>query len=357
MKILFLVNGLGLGNSTRCHAIIQRLAAFGAHIEIITSGNGHWYFEGRPEISRIHAIEALYYGSSEGRISIVRTILSMRDFYKIMRRNARAVDRVLDEFKPDVVVTDSVYTVRPMKKRGIPIVAFNNADVVHYSYRHFTDRPASIRAQFWVVEEMDYLFHRLFPRRVLSPCLDASIPQGHGNITRIGPIVRQGFSTSVAAGPVKRVLIMLSGSRFGSPVNLAAHAAYPFHIDVIGRSTPEDANLPSNIVFHGKLRDNAHIVEAADLVILNGGFSAVSEAFAMRKPMVVVPVPRHAEQWVNGRTIERLGVGFMAGEDTISQAMITAVARIDEFRDAYRRLESARDGAQEAADEIRRIAA
>lgn len=36
--ILFAVNGLGMGNSTRCHVVIQRLAA-DAEVHVITSGN------------------------------------------------------------------------------------------------------------------------------------------------------------------------------------------------------------------------------------------------------------------------------------------------------------------------------
>ena len=43
-RILFLVNGLGLGNSTRCHAIIERLIEKGAEVAVATSGNGLWYF-------------------------------------------------------------------------------------------------------------------------------------------------------------------------------------------------------------------------------------------------------------------------------------------------------------------------
>ena len=69
-RILMLVNGLGLGNSTRCHAIIQRLQEEGAHVEVVTSGNGLWYFEGRPEVSVLHEIESLYYGKKKGKLSI-----------------------------------------------------------------------------------------------------------------------------------------------------------------------------------------------------------------------------------------------------------------------------------------------
>lgn len=347
-RVLMLVNGLGLGNSTRCHAVIQRLAEQGAEIAVITSGNGQWYFEDRPNVGRIHASEAFYYASRNGRISIPHTLLAVGDFMRIAKRNARVVDDVLDTFKPDVAVLDSVYTTAPMRKRGIPVAALNNADVVHLSYRRFDDRPSSIRMQFYAIEEMDYLFHRRWVDLVVSPSLDDTLPEVGGNVRRIGPIVRRGYASTSSEGPVRRVLVMLSGSRFGTPVALKDNR-YPFHIDVVGREAPKDVTLPPNVVFHGRVKDNADIVRNADLMLVNGGFSAVSEAFALKKPMVVLPIPNHAEQWVNGRTVEKLGVGFMAREDDIEPAMLRAIERIGELRAAYDRLPPIRDGAAEAA--------
>ncbi len=355
LRVMLLVNGLGLGNSTRCHAIVQRLREQGAEVAIITSGNGKWYFEGRADVGEIHGIEAFYYASHKGKISIPRTLLSVGDFRRIARRNAAVVERVLDTFKPDVAVLDSVYTTAPMKRRGIPIAALNNADVVHVSYRRFTEKPRSIRMQFYAIEEMDYLFHRKRVDLVLSPTLDPTLPEVGGNVRRIGPIVRRGYETTPSVGPVKRVLVMLSGSRFGTPVALKDNR-YPFHLDIVGREAPKDIELPGNIVYHGRLKDNAHIVRGADLLMVNGGFSAVSEAFALGKPMVVLPVPNHAEQWINGRTVETLGVGFMAREDAIEEAMLGAIDRIDELRGAYKKLPAIRDGAAEAAGLILSLA-
>src|SRR5262249_35652630 len=209
-RILFLVNGLGLGNSTRCHAVIQRLLDRGAEIQIITSGNGLWYFQSVPGIGRLHEVESLYYGVREGRSSIVRTLTAVADFAAILRRNARKMANIVSEWRPDIVVSDSVYTFRTFKRAGIPFVALNNADVVHQSYRRFADRPRSVRPQFWCVEEPDYLFHRAVPDLVISPSLDPFLPEVGGNVRRVGPIVRQGFSPPAPRSPPRSLLLMLS---------------------------------------------------------------------------------------------------------------------------------------------------
>jgi UDP:flavonoid glycosyltransferase YjiC (YdhE family) len=347
-RILFLVNGLGLGNSTRCHAVIQRLLDYGAEIQVVTSGNGLWYFQSTPEIARVHEVESLYYGVKNGRISIARTLTAVRDFAAILRRNARKIESIISDWRPDVAVTDSVYTFRPFKRAGIPFAALNNADVVHESYRRFTDRPRSVRAQFWCVEEPDYLFHRLVPDLVISPSLDPSLAEVGGRVNRVGPIVRRGYSRTVARSPVNCVLVMLSGSRFGSSV-VFNRTDWPFEIDVVGRPVPPNWDGGGRIRFHGKLLDNRTLVEKADMVIVNGGFSAVSESFSMRKPLVVIPVPNHAEQWINARTIEHLGVGMSAQEADLESALVTAAQQVARFHEGYRVLGEIPDGAARAA--------
>lgn len=356
MRALFIVSGLGLGNSTRCHAVVQRLHARGAEVEILTSGNGLWYFRGRPEVAALHEIESLYYSSKHGRISIVNTIASLGRLGAILRRNGRRLGALLDERRPDVVVVDSDYTVWPMRSRKIPVVALNNSDVVHHAYRLFPDRPSAIRPQFYFVEEMDYLFHRVFPKRVVSPTLDPTIPGGGGKFQRVGPIVREGYGPAPHAGPPRRAVVMLSGSVFGSPVVLR-RTSYPVHVDVLGRGAPPGWQGAPGITYHGKLIDTRELLRQADLVVVNGGFSAVSEVFCMRKPVVVVPVPRHAEQWLNARTIVRLGVGLIATEEGLEDALLEGLGRIEELRAAYARIPAAEDGAAQAAEAIAQVGA
>jgi UDP-N-acetylglucosamine:LPS N-acetylglucosamine transferase len=327
---------------------MQRLLDYGAEIQVVTSGNGLWYFQSVPGITRLLEVESLYYGVRDGRISIGRTAAAVADFAAILRRNAQKIANVLSEWRPDIVVADSVYTFRPFKRAGIPFVALNNADVVHQSYRRFADRPRSVRAQFWCVEEPDYLFHRAIPDLVISPSLDPSLAEVGGNVRRVGPIVRRGFSPTTARSPVNCVLVMLSGSRFGSPV-IFNRTEWPFKIEVVGRPVPPNWDGGGRIRFHGKVLDNRALVEKADMVVVNGGFSAVSESFSMRKPLVVIPVPNHAEQWINARTIEHLGVGMSAQEADLENAMACAAQQVERFHEGYRRLGEIPDGAAKAA--------
>ena len=149
---------------------------------------------------------------------------------------------------------------------------------------------------------------------------------------------------------------MLSGSVFGSPVVLERNRP-GLTVDVVGRPAPSGGMIPGGVFYHGKLRDSLTLLQDADLVVVNGGFSAVSEALFLRKPIVVIPVPRHAEQWANGETIRRLGVGLVATEDALEDAIDTALQRIGEFRAAFAALPALANGAERAAELILDLAA
>lgn len=350
-RVLFLVNGLGLGNSTRCHAIMQRLSNAGVACSVATSGNGLWYFRQQGGIDDPLELGALHYGTANGRISGVRTILSVPAYLSTIRANARLVDAAMRTLRPDAVVMDSMYMLRRGRARDVPLFAVNNSDVVHSLYRRYADRPKSIRMQFHAVEELDFLYHRMVPDVALSPTLTATPEAPPAPFQRVGPIVRPNCTPSARAGRPQRILVMLSGSRFGTSVNLR-RAPDGCTVDIIGRSAPESGQVPAGCRYLGRVLNTPELATEADLLVVNGGFSAVSEAFVMRKPLIVIPVPHHAEQWVNGRTIRELGVGTMAREEELEEAIPTALSKIDTYRSAYARLPAAADGAGQSAQRI-----
>ena len=55
---MFLINGLGMGNSTRCHAVIEQLADSGCEIHVLTSGNGLTYFQNKSCVKSLTAMES-----------------------------------------------------------------------------------------------------------------------------------------------------------------------------------------------------------------------------------------------------------------------------------------------------------
>jgi UDP:flavonoid glycosyltransferase YjiC (YdhE family) len=312
-----MINGLGLGNSTRCHAIIQRLAAMGCRIHVLTSGNGLSYFQNRDGIDSLMEMESLFYSKSNNGISGWSTLKSLGPLARVARAKLGRLTHLLDQWNPDVAVIDSEYTISPLRRRGIPVVAINNSEVVVSEYLKRRKRAVGTRSHFWFIEFSDYLFHRCFADLVLSPFPQRTATR-HPKFKRIGLIVRPEIKHLAAQRAGERVLsprelrtvvFMLSGSIHASQVTFEGYR-FPFQVDVVGRT----GQSQGQVTYHGRQMNNLTYLERADAFVINGGYSAVSECFALRKPVWVLPVPGHAEQFVNASLVEDFGLGFRGNE-------------------------------------------
>lgn len=325
--ILFAINGLGMGNSTRCHVVIQRLAAE-AEVHVITSGNGLFFLKDRPEIASLSATPPLAYAFSGDGVNALGTLAMIRKMRGALHEKKERLDALLDQLRPDLVVTDSEYVIHPVLRRGIPLAGINNSDVVVSQYFRHQNLPASIRAHFWTIEYSDYLLHRMKWRMAVSPSPFADEPRSD-RFKRIGLIVRDGARDTArerAGKPaplpreIDRIVVMLSGSAFASQIN--ALQTLPWKVDVVGR----EGVTEGNVTYHGKIRESLEFVRNAGALVINGGFSSVSEAVAMMRPVYVIPVPNHAEQLINARMVKEIGAGDVESTDTVIQRL----------KDAYR---------------------
>ena len=355
LTCLFIINGLGMGNSTRCHAVMEYLIEAGCKIHVLTSGNGLAYFQGKPGIASLTPMESFFYSGKDGGISGWSTLKSVLALAKIARKKSAQLGKLLDQLAPDVAVLDSEYTILPLRRRGIPVVGLNTSEMVVTQYLKCPRVDPAVRSHFWLVEFSDFLFHRSFCDLVLSP-FPLRTPTRHRKFKRIGLIVRRAVlerARLAAKIPfpsprqIREVVFMLSGSVHASNISFA-EGRFPFKINVVGRT----GESRGHVTYHGRQMDNAALLSRADALVINGGYSAVSEAFVLGKPVFVVPVPGHAEQFVNARLVNDLGLGFTATEADVLDQLLAA-----HERDAWSGLKPRPpafeiDGAKQAAEAI-----
>jgi UDP:flavonoid glycosyltransferase YjiC (YdhE family) len=321
---LFVINGLGLGNSTRCHAVIERLATAGCRVHVLTSGNGLAYFEGKKCIESLHSMASFYYSKSGGGISGWATLKSVGSLAKLAKAKRESLAQLLDKVNPNVAVIDSEYAIAPLRHRRIPIIAINNSEVVVTEFLKRRRQAKGVRSHFWLVEFSDYLFHRHYCDLVLSP-FPVRTPARHPKFRRIGLIVRPIVKELAAAPPdealsprqLRKVVFMLSGSVHATQINFN-NRQFPFAVEVVGRS----GESHGNVTFHGRQMNNTALLAGADALVINGGYSALSEGFAFRKPTFVLPVPGHAEQFVNASLASDLGLGFSVTEHDVLDRLL-----------------------------------
>jgi len=353
-KILFLINGLGLGNSTRCSAIIERLILKKCEVSVITSGNGEWFFKNKNFIKNLYVIDEIKYGSKNNKLNIIETLKGSPKILQTINKNSKTINKVINEILPSVIVTDSVYLSNKISNKKIPIVAINNSDIVIQKFKSYSKKPKSIYLQLYCVEQLDYFYHKIIPDNVISP--DLIFEKSKSNlkkINRISPIVREGIKKNLSKSPV-RGGIMLSGSNFGIKVNLKKQYSN-ISLDIIGREEPSGWQQKNNIKFLGKIKNNIDILNSLDFCVVNGGYSAISELFWANIPMIVVPVPNHAEQWVNAKQIQESGCGIIGNENNYEDLIPKLINDYATFKNNFLKYSTNENGAEEAAKIILNI--
>jgi hypothetical protein len=224
---LFIINGLGLGNSTRSYAIMEHLAQAGFQIHVLTSGNGLTFFSDKRCLQSLTSMQSFYYSGNNGGVSGWSTLKSLGSLASIARAKGKELSTLLDRIRPDIAIVDSEYALSPLRRRRIPIVALNTSEMVVSEYlKRRRIAPRSVHSHFWLVEFSDYLFHKRFCDLVLSPFPLRTATRGP-KFRRIGLIARRAVlehakkvseATFPAPRDVRTVVFMLSGSVHASNI-------------------------------------------------------------------------------------------------------------------------------------------
>ena len=207
--------------------------------------------------------------------------------------------------------------------------ALNNSDVVISECKDLQKLPRNLMLQY-VIEYLDYYFHKLVPDVVFSPTIEKDLPNTK-NIVHCPPLVRQDLNAgSKQISHVKQILVMLSGSQFGSNIEFLTQLQTDgmIYIDVVGRT---GTNF-DNVTFHGKVFSNEELINNCDVMVINGGFSAISEAVVLQKPMIVIPIENHTEQFINGLIVERFGLGVTASEASVPSKIDFLISNYSTFK-------------------------
>ena len=289
-KVLIAMGGVGLGNATRCFAISQKLE--GAEVHVLTFGNGARFFGERG--GRVHRLLPMILPTS-----LLSTVASLPINGVVFCINVLISFFWLLRLWPRLVLVDSEYSaILPSLLFGRRLVGLNNASVVCALWERYGS--PDLRMTYWTREVWDALLCRVF-HRTLVPTFEQglSLPPRHETIP---PIVRELPTESAALeGPP---LVLRGGSQHLTPLKNA------------GELTLEEVGASHYV------GDSLERIARAPVVICQGGFSSLSEVLAMGKVAIAAPLPGHAEQCINVRSLAARGAILeMETEEDLGDAL------------------------------------
>ncbi len=343
MKVLFLLGGYGLGNSTRCYQLINQLIAKGDCITIASFANGLNFYKKVIGISALIRLRDLNFNTVWNPVKFLaylyNTIISIFANNWIIYRHVRLN-------KPELIVSDSDYSFMLIRLLGHKVISINNSNLVLKTFiNNLSSFPYCSIPKVIFVEFFDYLYHLFFSTSVFCPSFTNVKANHRGKFINIGPITRakkHGLSNNKSRN--KSLLVISGGSTHTLSLDLTSLCNYDIYS--IGNN---------NILSHPSCRlhslgktltnDIFDIIDSVELVITRGGYSSLVELLVLAKPMVIIPIKCHPEQLSNALQIHKLGVGVISTEENIVNNVYLLLENINQYHANYDKL-SVEDNSQ-----------
>ena len=298
--IFYCICGEGMGHAIRSGVIIDRIKdKYDVHI--FSSDRAYEYLNSKfDNVYKIGGFNTVYINNKVNDLQTLANALrrnptNMKIGYENLYRKAR-------KLRPDVIITDfEIYATMVSKLLHIPLISLDNIHMITQTKIHYPSnkriemlkakgviKTYVVKPKFHILTSFFYPPIRAKKNAVIYP------PVIREEILKLEPedgnhvIV---YQTSRESGKLVEKLKALKNEKF---------IVYGFNIN------KTDENLTFKKFNEDVFYDD---LASAKAVICNGGFTFISEAISLKKPIYSVPAIGNFEQTLNGYYVERLGYG------------------------------------------------
>lgn len=296
-KILYGVMGNTYGHIMRTLAITSRMPEH--DYRFIGGGRLVEAFKDRHPVLEMPVFRTVHH---KHRISILRTACHIARCLGGFGLYMNRVFPVIDEFQPDLIVTDREYfTPIAAYFYGRPCISIDHSHIMKACYYAV---PPEQRTSWFLAMLNDYLFFN-FTRRNLIVSFFAP-PLKAESLDEIFPPVLRPEVRNQTPSAGDYIFVYQSSSTFGQLVEALRKQPRPVIIYGVKKNLEVSGNLifkPYNFV--GLLKDMA----GSAYVVANGGHNVLCEALYYGKPVLSFPISGHFEQFINAWHLRSLGYG------------------------------------------------
>lgn len=298
--VFYCVCGEGMGHAIRTGVIVDRIKEK-YDVYIFSSDRAYEYLNSKfDNVYKIGGFNTVYINNKVDNLktlsdALKRNPTNIKVGYENLYKKAR-------QLRPDVIVTDfEIYATRVAKLRGIPLISLDNIHMItqtkiDYPKHHLAEmlKAKSVIKTYVVNPKVHILTSFFYPR--IKPRKNAVIypPIIREEILKLEP--KDGehiivYQTSKESINLVRRLKALKDEKF---------IVYGFNKNKV------DGNLTYKEFNEDEFYDD---LASSKAVICNGGFTFISEAIHLKKPIYSVPAIGNFEQTLNGFYVQKLGYG------------------------------------------------
>lgn len=298
-RIIYGVCGEGMGHAIRSAVVIKHLLE-NHHVTIFASDRAYHYLSDKfDEVYYIEGFNTVY---EFNRVSNTRTLVNnIKDLPHDLRFNLRLMYSVAKAFKPHLIISDFEFYSNLLSKILMkPLISLDNMHVMTQSEiqvpnKYFNDRvKAEGVIRSFIQLPSQYLITSFFFPPVKNPeKVNMFFPILREEILQLKPYNEEHILVYQTSDSNMKLLDLLKG--FDDEF-----IVYGFHED------KKDKNL---LFKNFNEKEFFHDLSTARAVITNGGFTLITEALYLEKPILSIPVKKQFEQIMNATYLEKLGYG------------------------------------------------
>ncbi len=346
IKILYGVIGEGLGHATRSRVVAEHLLRQGHEVKVAASGRAFPYLgQFLPDVEEIWGLE---FALEHGQVDKWRTLrTNARKGVRGVPADWRRGVELARRYRPRLVISDfEAFSYLYAKTARLPVISVDNIQMVDRC-RHEPGILAGYRR--------DYLASRAFigaklPRADRYVVTTFFWPPARKQRTTLVPSILRDEVLAAVSEPGAHLLVYGRISARAEAALKACGAPARIYGGRDGVTADDrDGNLLyrpfANEAFVDDLRTSRGVVATA-------GFSLMSEAVYLRKPMLALPLTGQFEQEMNARYLEQLGYGTASAalDERALEHFLEREPRIAEMLAGYRQ-----DGNRVALETIDRF--
>ena len=310
-RILYGIHGTGHGHAMRGLTIARRLKQH--DFLFVANDDAPEVLEPEFPVRRLPNLGTVF---KNYKVDLPATIRRAVPLLMHRQRYIDAVRRIVDDFKPDVCMTDLEYFVpRAAEAAGLPCLTLDHQHIITCCRHHLPP------ALWW-----DAFVQGLTPRYLFRPT-DYNLiisfyapPVVSKYRARIAPPILRDKVLSLSPRDDGHVLVYQSNSTHRALVDFL-RAATSRTCYVFGYDRTEGRE--GNVVFMQKSEEGfLRLLEGCSYVIQGGGHTLMGEALYLGKPILTLPLKAMVEQRFNALYIERLGYGMQADMLTLEPALL-----------------------------------
>jgi len=299
VKILYGVCGEGLGHASRSRILINHLKKKNYDIRIVAGGKAYRLLS--QEFKHVEKIESAHFVYENNEARLIKTVFNT--IYRTLFYTPKSflkVKKIIEEYKPDIIITDADPISNTLGfLKGIKRISIDNPHAM--LYRKYDIKSNEFFA--WFLLMMALRITMIKPQKyIIYDFSDEQIK--NKRVLFLKPLIQDGILKQKSAYSNHIFVYQTVGSDEKLIKTLKKFnekfVIYGFNKDIA------DDNL-----FFKRFNENEFYqdISQAKAIITNAGFTVISEALHLKKPIFCLPIQNQFEQMLNGKFIEMLGAG------------------------------------------------